>query len=53
MLLGGIAVPDYPFKKKAVGGSDCDGFSGAHAPDSHRHPAMRTPKRSLQLGSDH
>ena len=28
-------------------------YFGAHAPDSHRHPALRIPERILPLGGDH
>ena len=53
MLLGGVAVPDHSFKTMAVGAADCEGNSGAHAPDSRRHPTMGIPKRTLPLGGDH
>jgi transposase len=34
MFLGGAAVTYHSFKTKAIAGADCEGDSGAHAPDS-------------------
>jgi len=50
MLLGGIAVPDHAFKTEAILGADRDGYSSAHAPDSHTHPTTGIRKRTLPLG---
>jgi len=50
MFLGGIAVPYHPFKTTAVGAIDCDGYSAAHAPESHMQPTTGILKRTLPLG---
>ena len=50
MLLGGIAVPHHAFETDAILGTDCDGYSTAHAPDSHTQPTTGIPKRTLPLG---
>ena len=53
MFLGSVAVPDRAFKATAVGETDCERNSGAHAPDSHGHPKRGIPNRTLLLGGDH
>jgi len=53
MFLGGAAVPDHSFKTEAVGRTDCDRNSGAHAPDSQMRAALGIPKRTHSLGGDH
>ena len=53
MFLGGAAVLDHSFKTKAVGGADCEGDSGAHAPESQIRSILGIPKRTLPLGGDH
>jgi hypothetical protein len=37
----------------AVGGSEADADSGAHAPDSHAAPRRRDPFRTLPLDFIH
>ena len=53
MLLCEVALLDHSFKTKAVGRADCDGNSGAHAPDSQMRSTLGIPKRTLPLGGDH
>ena len=53
MFLGGTAIPDHSFKTKALGGTDCEGNSSAHAPDSQIRAPLGIPKRTHPLGGDH
>ena len=43
MLLRGVAVLDHRKKAAAVGGRNSDGYSGAHAPDSHTPSSLGIP----------
>jgi len=53
MFLGGTAIPDHSFKSKALGRTDCEGNSSAHAPDSQIRTPLGSPNRTLPLGGDH
>jgi hypothetical protein len=51
--LGGIVVPNHRVKTTAVGGTGCEGYSSAHAQDSHVRPAMGIPNWTRPLGGNH
>ena len=53
MFLGGTAVPDNSFKTMAVGRTDFDRNSSAHAPDSQMRFNLGIPKRTLPLSGYH
>ena len=53
MFLGGIAIPDLPFETKPVRATHCEGYSAAHAPDSHMRSSTGIPKWTLMSGGNH
>src|SRR5271157_1075017 len=46
VLLSGVAVPDERFEPAAIRNRYCDGYSGAHAEDSHAQQSAGIPKRT-------
>jgi hypothetical protein len=52
MLLGRIAINDNGFEPQKFRGRDCDGYSCAHAPDSHEQPKWGIRRQEGPPGSN-